>query len=69
MLGCLLSTQMNLLKFIVHMVWFQFYPNVFIGTHTKTGEKRRDWGWGVRSGNCRGDEKMMPETNLLPHSV
>ena len=24
------------------MVWFQFYPNVFIGTHTKTGEKRRD---------------------------
>ena len=35
----------------------------------EAGEKRRDWGWGVRSGNCRGDEKMMPETNLLPHSV
>lgn len=24
----------------VHMVWFQFYPNVFIGTHTKRLEKR-----------------------------
>lgn len=33
------------------------------------GERRRDWGWGLRSGSWRGSEKMMPETNLLPHSV